>query len=865
MASGFWRPRNPRVQIISHWGEPSPVAEARDLLAPDLWNSAAVSPGTRGDVRRVWLANYHEPETERIAAGKNPALGPGWRRACTDNSPDDWESFPGTDEAQHIANAVAQYQSELANINAQATLSDTDRRRAAEINELLEGLQTRGLLSAVPGTGNFGDDKMAIYRALNAPNFQFRYRSKFVLEQGRPFTLWLRRFKPVEGQVSHYLQLGIGRTLRIVLERDKATLYKRDESRDEDAWNSDDARRNELMQKRYGTRAQHEEILAKRDAIEQIKAEFKGSTATADQRAQIAALEAGIQSIQSSFELTADEKAELEGLEKFLFSQIENIELNETADGLVGTPFSLTFFDFGFGIAEIVCDIGRNRWAFQDHEILRSQSWQWLWGTPANRRSPSYDSGQRLEISGNGGALLWRFGYVAVNKFDLLLSAPINLKRVGIEAAEGIVVNGQWTPGLTAGNLVEFVLSPVADRPGWYQMGIRFTTDGNTYPVVTRASLLLPPGPRPAQTVVWDSAHETHAGIELTPKYDDRRGVIYEVVIHSPVRLPDRLYEMCATISAIDESTGQEVVFTTCGSIAEATHADVAAVVPHTETATLQQFGAVVFSVAGKLRLARNKRFPADFTFDGLRENDAIRLALKAAGFSSSELAPIVAGGGDLLPTAAPGEAPVMKPDADARILPWIEKEIVDELGGGKRLFELPNGTIAYIDPTERVSTANYRSSAVTAADSRHQYFATDGGRIERVWNTDRYFTQFRVEGAMNPATKQPYSADHEIHEAVDDSFSDDPRCIGYHKPKETVRNNKLNSQAAVERCLATLVRNEGYPRPEWRLHVPAADEVRPGDRFTFEGTVFTLVNIPEVPFAEDTMQFVLEEVIGNV
>jgi hypothetical protein len=865
MSSSWWRPRTARVQIYSHFGEPSPGALARDLMAPELWNGAAKAPGTRGGVQRVWLENFTEPEADRLAAGKHPALGPGWKRDALDNDPADWESFPGADEARHIADTLALYEAELANLQLQQQISAEETRRMAELEELIEGLQALGVLKAVPGTGNFGTDANAIYRALNAPNFEFRYRSKFILEQGRPFTLWLRRFTPTEGQINHFLQIAIGRTIRILLEKDRATLYKKNDRRNEREWQSKDARRQTLIQKRYGTRQQHEQIAAWRDAIEQIKAEYKGSSPTDSQKAQIAALQRRIKTLQDSFDLTNAEKEELEELEKFLFVQVETIDLNETSDSLIGVPFSLTFFDLGFGIMQIVCDIGRNRWIYQDKEILKSQKWQWLWGTPANRRAPDYDSGQRLEISGNGGALLWRFGYVKVNKFDLLLSAPVNLERADIDTAEGITVNGQWTPNLPAGNEVQFILQPVAGRAGWYQMGVRFITDGKAYPIVTRASILLPAGTRPVQTLLWDSAAPgACGGVELSPKYDDKRGVIWGVTVHAPVGLPDRLYEKCATISAVDDSTLEERTLMMLGSIAEQTHTHAVDVVPHTETVALQTYGEVNFSVAGKLRIARHKRFPADFTFDGMRENDVIRAALQAAGYSTAELSPIVAGEGEILPGAAPGEAPVLKPDGDARILSWLEKEIIEELGGGKQLFEGADGKIYYLDPAQRVYPDVYENALDAAAGSRLQYFAEGGRELERTWNTDDYFTQFRVEGSVNPDSKKPYTATHEIREAVETAFITDPRHIGYHKPKETLRDDKLNSQGAVERALATLVKKHGYPRPQWRIIVPANDDVLSGDRVTIGAADYTLLNIPDAKFENDTMQFALEEVIGN-
>lgn len=871
MSQTYWRPKNTRVQILSHFGEPSTPALARDLLSKALWDGSALNPGTRGDVRQIWLDNYTEPEADRLAAGKFPALGPGWRRDCVDNDPADWESFPGADETRRINDTIDLYRAELDGLDNQETRSETDLARSAELEELITNLQTYGVLKAVPGTDNFGDDKDAIYRALNAPNFEFRYRSKFTLQRGAPFTLWLKRFKPVAGQINHYLQLGIGRGLRLLFEQDKATLYRRNTTRPEAEWNRQGARRNALIQKRYGTREQHEQITTWRDAIELVKAEYKGHKASAEQKAQIKDYQRQIKELQETFKLTSAEKTELQELEKYLFSQTETVDLDQTSDGLIGVPFSLTFFDFGFGIMEVLCDIGRNSWIYQDRAILKSQQWQWLWGTSPNRRALDYDSGERLEISGNGGALLWRFGYVKVNAEDLLLSAPENLQRTDLLSDEtttidGLNVNGQWTPNLPDGNAVNFVLghAPFDFFGNSYQMGVRFQTDGRHYPIVTRAMMQLPAGAVSERVVIWDSINHPEVDIELRPKYDEKRGVIWEVIIHNKqgieLELPDRLYERCCNIFV----DGGPVM--TGGVVAEQTHDDLAGVTPHTRNAVLQDWSEIRFCVADKLRIARQKRFPTDFSFDGEFDNDIVRRALQSIGFNGAELSLIIAGEGEMAPSAAPGESPLLKPDKNVRVLDFLENEIIEKIGMGKQLFVDNEGYVRYEDPTDRVRREIPYRHALTANEAQRPYFAGEGKTIQRTWNTDNYFTQFTIEGDTNPETKKPYTATYSIPEAIEEAFgpsgTNDVRFIGHHKPKEALKDTTLNSQGAVERALATQLRLYGYPKPEWRLNALHDTDILPGDRLEVEGRVFTLVSVPDVEFPIDEMEFALEEVM---
>ncbi len=862
----FWRPKNIRVLIHSHFGEPVTPAVARDLLSQALWDSAAKEPGARGDVRQIWLDNYTEPENDRLAAGKFPALGPGWRRESIDNDPADWESFSGPDEQRRISETIALYRDELAELDDEETRSEADVARQAELEELINNLQAFGALKAVPATHNFGDDKNAIYRALNAPNFAFRYRSKFVLIQGRPFTLWLRRFRPAEGQLNHYLQLGIGRNLRILFEKDKAMLYRVNRLRPEADWIAKDARRDELIIKKNGTREQHERITAWRDAIEQVKADYKGHKPSDEQKAQIKDLNRQIKELQDIFKLTEAEEGEIHELEKYLFTQRESVDLDQTSDSLVGEAFSLTFFDFGFGIMQIVCDIGRNKWIFQDKEILRSQQWQWLWGSHPDRRNRAYDGAERLEIAGNGGALLWRFGYVKTNQTDTLLGAPIYLGRSDLDVSQGLIVNGQWTPNLPAGNQTQFLFDPVPLRPGWYQMGVRFVTDGQYYPIVTRASMQVPAGAIPPRFTVWDSAAHPEVAIELKPKYSEKRGVIWDVIIHNKegikLNLPDRLYERCCSIIV------EDLPVMSFGLIAEQTHDDLERLTPHTEGAVLQNWSEVLFSAADKLRIARHKRFPADFTFDGMFDNDVVRVALQSIGFNAEELSLIEAGTGYRMPETAPGESPLLKPDKNVRVLDFLENEIIEKVGLDKQIFVDSDGYVRYEDPALRVRSEIPYAHAANASNTQRPYFAGSGKTIQRIWNTDGYFTQLFVEGDTNPETKKPYSASHTIREAVDPAFgpdgSNDPRFIGHHKPKETMKEQTLNSQAAVERALATQIKKYGYPKPEWRLSAPFDADVLPGDRLMIENRVFTLIGIPSPELEHDEMEFALEEVIGN-
>ena len=382
--------------------------------------------------------------------------------------------------------------------------------------------------------------KPAFIAGFPLPNVPFSYRSRYWLEAGRPWTLWLWRAKARPGQVNHYLDIDLSTRLRLSFEgKDTAKLYRKNETRDPIEWQAQDERRKELLAKKYLSTDESDTIRTKREMAAGIKEAAKarpaGSTKlTPDEKAQILQLKADIKAIQDLHGLSAADSREIAELNKFLFRQIETIQLNENAQSLIGFAFSITAIDYGTGTVQFVLDIGRNAWVFEDKYLTVRHRFGWLWGTTPSERDQGFDVNERMTISGSGGALVWRFSYVKTNS-DTLVSAPMDLGRA-IELS-GNPVNGLWSRNLPPGNDIAFSVreylpsqTGAINTPPQYQLVIEFKTDGKFLPLLFRAQMQIMATPRAANVLVWDSATTPGAVVNVIPHQDGKRK-LFQVTI----------------------------------------------------------------------------------------------------------------------------------------------------------------------------------------------------------------------------------------------------------------------------------------------------------------------------------------------
>lgn len=855
-----------QLQIFDYFGLPESEAVAIDVLARSLWDGAAVRPGSRGDVRQYRMDNDYSDIAERDKddyVGKVPALGSGWRPHSEDNDPKDWQQIQSAKERDLIQNALGDLYAERGPLALKPTadLTDNEKERLREIDILVAQLNTHGFLEAVPGTQIFGDDVNCIYRSMSAANVPFRYRCRRVLEWKRPITHYLYWFKPRDGQVNHYFEIDMGDTLRLLLEGgDKATLFRKHEDRDTEEWETTDQLRKALLAKRYLSEAQATQIQTERDEIEKIRKTGKDAKRklTPDEEARIEQRRNSIKTIQAQIGLTDAEKAQVKEYEEFLFRQIETLDWNESALSLYNRPLTITCFDYGMGTAAFVLNIGRNAYIFRDKYLTKKRDWTPLWGTPTNKRDPNFNGAQKLQLSGGGGAFIYKQGYVKINRRDELVSAPMHFGR---RLPTGVIpVNGLKSQNLPAGCDVTFEIREIdgfddllaligIEIAPQYQVVVTFTSDGKTLPLLFRANIQIPATPRAANVKVWDSADYPNAIITFTSQMDSaRRSVLYQLKIKNTggnLNLPTAMRERVGNL-LVD---GQPAI--TGGLFADEGTTEIKKVI--TTSGNENTWTEWTFTLVDKGRPARAARFKKDLVFDGMYLGDAVRLAYGSVGYTNTELAgvPTGAAGGLKLPTAAPGEKAAIRATKGARVDDYVQGELVGRFGLGRRCWWDRSGVLNLGLLQARVLAGiNYKGS-LTATNARRQYFNT----IERSLNTEDYFTFFRVEGATDIDTGKPLAAEHRINEATDVRFKGvDSRYIGYDKDAEIISDEALNEQHYVDIALQTKVLMEGKPREVWKFQAPYASDILAGDVFQVEGQNWELVSTSPAEILDDEM-----------
>ena len=865
-----------RLKIYDHERPPAAPPVSFNLSGHEMWQSSATqdsdAPGSRGDVRQFRLDNWKGSPEEamlRESDGKLPALIPGWHANALDNSASDWESLRSSEEIAFWTAALEAIASQIHAINTNPQPSADDLTRLAELLDEQSGLQTNGFLETIPGAQLWGSDATGIYRRLSSANVPFHYRLKRypagigdngnvtyspTLEQ-RPFTLWFYRSKPRPEQVNHYVQIEIGRRLRLVIEgADRALLYRKNESRPAKDWADADQEREELLALRFLSPEQAAQITTERNAIsalEQAAREAKRQL-TADEMAAIKDHQEIIKKVQADVGLRDDEKARLKELDLYLFRQIDTVELVGTGQSLLGTPFSITFLDSGVGFVQLSLDIGANTYVFEDRYTTSRRLVNRLWGNPTDRKNKFYNSDERLEIKGSGGALAFRFGYVAVNTLDIFRSSAVWL-GTEVDTEELIPVFGTWlAPDDTR---VDFGFDPIEDRPGYFQLSITFRTDGKRLPVLFRAVLQLPALPSPEPSLILDTLLTPGLVVSGTVHMDEeRKGPIWQTTLHAfsdiagginALGLPSNLRRRSVDV-LVRDAGGNWLPVLTGGVIVDDTLVDARAV----SAPGGSHLGADAFDWA-QVRLTIRDRAQKiseslifeDIELDGLWLGDAIYQLRRNMGAPEAQLAMLPRGehSGWQLPQAAPGSKAVLKPSVRTERLSYITNDLVGRYGFGRQYYidalgrdrlEMPADRIRFNDSDPIV----YRLAEAAASgvlDDRRFYHAGEDG-FQRGRSLDKFKSSVEVYGAVNPDTKQRFAFKYELKQATDASNVDDPRYVGTAMPLDPVTDDAWTDATQVEAVGRTLIARYCRVPDTWEVRTPYSPDLLPGEVFLF-------------------------------
>ncbi len=843
-----------RLQIFEADARPATPPASFKLDASQLWNAAGVQSGftdpkeapSRGDVRLFRLDNWQGAPEELVArenAGKIPALTPGWKTSVVDDGVENWQQMRMPGELALIAKARESAQSDLDALYAKAEddkgqpkeISDADKSRIVDLESELQGLDTRGFLETIPGAQLWGNRATGVYRRLSTANVPFHVSHRLALE-GRPFTLWLYRAKPRPSQAAHTLTLEIGPLLRLVLEgEDRAILYRKNESRNPQDWAGADAKRAALLEKQTLTPAQTEAIDREQEEIAGIKAELKDAKKKLSSKSAKDALDkvadekifrhkTKIKALQKSVGLTDAEKAALKELEKFLFRQIETVELAETAQSLIGRPFALTFLDSGVGYAQIALDIGRNVWVFEDKYLTSQQIEAPLWSVG------------NLQIKGSGGALAWRFGFVNVNTRDEITTAPQWIGE-GVET-QGVPVVGRWL--MPRGCGITFSLDP-AGPSGFARAKVVFTTDGKRLPFLFRGVIQVPATPRLTAAPLWDSASATGAVLRGSPHFDEeRKSAIWQLNLSGlaglgALSLPSHLKGKGVHIWV----GGRRVL--TSGVLVD----DTLLGAKDVGDGTAHAWGEVRLTIRDKAQSIADSPILEEIELDGMWLGDAIYHLRRNQGASEDELSLLPRGraSGWKLPQAPVGDKSALAPGREGgspKRLDYIQNELVKRFGLGRAYYIDADGRDRLELPSNRARRDGndepivYRPSQMVAGvagfDPRRIYYGESG--IERTRSFDGYFTVYEVFGSVDPDTRLKRAWRYELAKAVDPVNKDEDYYTGEHRIMEPVSDEAYTQNHQLEAVGRTQIALHGKPREVWATTVPYEADVLPGEVF---------------------------------
>ncbi|RYX82854.1 hypothetical protein EON83_17240 [bacterium] len=847
-----------RLQLFDHPAPPATPPTALDLLSRSAWHGASVQNvtdaayrPTRGDVRQFRFDNMRlveediEALDDDVSAGKIPGLFPGYRLDCLDCYPEDWQDVPLPKEAEYLAKAKEQTQTQIdlleqkiAQVKPPSAPSDTDKEALAALYAELDSLKTNGFLETIPGSTLWGDDATGVYRRLCAANVPFRRRSRFTLEN-RPFTLWLWRAKPRPNQQNFYLQIDLGARLRLWLgSNDEAKIYRKNELRDAATFEKYDTEWHELQSRKYLAPETVLAIQAQKDKIAQLRSDAKGlkrklnDKEKAELKAAIKKVNEAIRDLKGQKGQTSRDEARIKELEAYLFRQIEPLELANAGDGLVDETFSLTFIDSGVGFVQITLDIGANSYTFEDRYLTSRRKEEWLWGA----------KGDKIEIRSSGGACAWRFGYVEVNKRDQLRMAPTYLGDLG-PAPQLPVTRKLIQPD---GTTITFDLNGTA-KTGWYQAALNFTSDGKRFPMVFRASVQVLASPSPAPQLVWDSANFPTAVLKGTPSMDaERKGTVWQIEIYGTdgldsLNLPNNIRHRIANVwvrSYDGQGTFAPWRRVLTGGIAVDDNLEQAKALasPGTE-AESHNFGSARVTVRDKSHRVADSRIIEDLEVDGVWLGDAIYIIRRNMGASEDELSLLPRGeaSGWKLSTAPPGERAAFKPRKGTGRFQYASDDLVEKFGLGQQYFFDGNGRDRLQSPDSfAVEGVIYRPASNEASAGRRVYYGGSDG-FSRSRTLDRYRTRISIQGAIDPDKKKRREWVFELAAAVDVENPNSPFFVGEHIPLEPIVDDAYTTDLDLE-VVGRSLKQKWCRIPEtWQCRVPYEDDVQPGAVFQFE------------------------------
>lgn len=869
-----------RLKIKGFFGVPATPPFTKSIMADMEWNGAL----KRHAVHQLSRYDLNQENTSIDEEEKFRAISLSYKVHSNDNYVNDWTVITTQEELtlrneaiDHYSTVVDDLLNDIDNITPEQSRQLADYNTSASIRSTLATTlnisaddQTK-LWDAVTQVHNltvnagylenppdaFGDGRAAVYRPLNTANIPFRYQSNFKTGRNQPFTLWLYRYKPNENQSDQYLHIDWG-FWRLAFSGDNdVKLYRFDERLTAAQRTALDNQLKQVLDGGRLTQVDKAYIQSRKDDISALK-----KTAHDEKRKLTTEEKSSIQSKKDEITAKREEKKNLSqadeslaaSLKKRLYRQSEDVNLHDSAKNLFNHPLIITFLPQQRGLLAIKLE-GNDPYIFEDKTITKTRNFDDMWGEVP------------ITISGNGGALTWKYGNPAFAKAG---SFTLNPFSVGYDAGtgEGIPIQGYWEnyPNTDVQFLIEQttpeqVITVSGGQsytvPPSYTLTVNLTSDGKYAPYIYRADLEIPADDRDgSDVVVWDSLDHLDEGgnhpiLEVNPQFDEGgKRVTYEIIVRNfedtlglPAPLHDRL---------IDILIDNQIVLKN-GIIREATYEFMEAA---DSLSSATQETQVRIIVQDMIMVLDDDLMTESPIGDGQALGAYIRQILKGRGIKDSEMSGVPASGnaaGKILPQAGPAEKAAVRPSKGNNRGSYI-RSLVEQYGMELEFFyDGPNGTFTL---TER-STTIKKAFVSTGTDLTTLVFEP----LHRPQDYTDFYNYFKVEGAKDPETGKRIVAEWVVWESI--NVPSDARYIGRIRRSQTHTDDALLSDEEVQWVLRSLVKKNTRLgsliqfKAQW-YHIG----LYPGDRVTLDGILTEIVRIPSASMSENEMAFVCREIL---
>jgi hypothetical protein len=250
----------------------------------------------------------------------------------------------------------------------------------------------------------------------------------------------------------------------------------------------------------------------------------------------------------------------------------------------------------------------------------------------------------------------------------------------------------------------------------------------------------------------------------------------------------------------------------------------------------------------------------ADLIGDNTRLGYYLKLILRSCGFRASELAGISENAGRVLPGAALGESPCVRPSEDVPAGDYL-RSLVEKYGMGRTLH-LAGGVwqFAIRDTTIRAAftTNEANHNALTYPGRWHVLYPLDLSR-----DFLDFYNEFVVEGAPDPVTGERIRRSGRIHESIKSGLGQLAKSyIGRAKPYPTIRDDGLRTANDVVFALRSVMRLRGRLGRFIAFETYFHSSLAIGDRVTIDGAPCEIARVSGGDLERDRMSLVCREVL---